>query len=286
MLNAVLIGAAVHFVTIPIWGALSDRFGRRPIYLFGAVGVGVWAFVFIACSTPKNFALTVLAVVGGLVFHGAMYGPQAAFLSELFGTKVRYSGVSVGYQLASIVAGGPGADHRGVRSTPRSTAATRSRCTSRCAVITMVAVATYSETRQRDLAEDNAVAVHRSGREQPTAERSRRRDPTPAVPGGGRIARVSETVLELLRLLAQDAPVERIEEAARRWPRPIPSTGPPPARSPCASGPGSTRAAAGRPSCPRWSTRPATSPRCPTPAACSTRSCAGPARCWPPTSPT
>src|SRR5690349_3501421 len=103
VLAAVLIGAAVHLVTIPIWGALSDRFGRRPLYLLGAAGVGIWAFAFIALVNTRSFPMLVLAVVGGLLFHGAMYGPQAAFLSELFGTKVRYSGVSIGYQLASIL---------------------------------------------------------------------------------------------------------------------------------------------------------------------------------------
>ena len=106
VLGAVLIGAAVHLVTIPVWGALSDRFGRRPVYLLGAAGVGIWAFAFIALVNTRSFPMLVLAVVGGLLFHGAMYGPQAAFLSELFGTKVRYSGVSIGYQLASILAGG------------------------------------------------------------------------------------------------------------------------------------------------------------------------------------
>ena len=105
VLGAVLIGAAVHLVTIPVWGALSDRFGRRPVYLLGAAGVGIWAFAFIALVNTRSFPMLVLAVVGGLLFHGAMYGPQAAFLSELFGTKVRYSGVSIGYQLASNLAG-------------------------------------------------------------------------------------------------------------------------------------------------------------------------------------
>ncbi|TWP48167.1 MHS family MFS transporter [Lentzea tibetensis] len=104
-LNAVLIASAVHLVAIPSWGALSDRLGRRTVYLFGAVGTGLWTFVFFILLDTKNFALITLAATVGLVLHGAMYGPQAAFFSELFGTRVRYSGASVGYQLASIVAG-------------------------------------------------------------------------------------------------------------------------------------------------------------------------------------
>ncbi|UJW36020.1 MHS family MFS transporter [Saccharothrix sp. AJ9571] len=105
-LNAVLIGSAVHFVTIPVWGALSDRLGRRAVYLFGASAMLVWSFVFFAMLDTKSFGLMVLATTIGLVLHGAMYGPQAAFFSELFDTRVRYSGASIGYQLSSILAGG------------------------------------------------------------------------------------------------------------------------------------------------------------------------------------
>ncbi|SDK81866.1 metabolite-proton symporter [Actinopolyspora mzabensis] len=105
-LNAVLVASVVHFVVIPIWGALSDRYGRRGIYLIGAVGTGFWIFAFFPLLETGSFAMIALGVTGGLVLHAAMYGPQAAFMSELFGTRVRYSGASIGYQLASVIAGG------------------------------------------------------------------------------------------------------------------------------------------------------------------------------------
>ncbi|MFF3213072.1 MFS transporter [Streptomyces sp. NPDC002886] len=104
-LNALLIGSAVHFLTIPAWGALSDRIGRRPVTLIGSVGMAVWAFAFFALVDSKSFGVITLAVTAGLLLHGAMYGPQAAFISEMFDTKVRYSGASMGSQLASIIAG-------------------------------------------------------------------------------------------------------------------------------------------------------------------------------------
>ncbi|WP_328923974.1 MHS family MFS transporter [Streptomyces sp. NBC_00190] len=104
-LNAVLIGSAVHFVTIPAWGALSDRIGRRPVTLIGSVGMTGWAFAFFAMLDSRSFPVIATAVTVGLLFHGAMYGPQAAFISEMFDTNVRYSGASMGSQLASIIGG-------------------------------------------------------------------------------------------------------------------------------------------------------------------------------------
>ena len=100
--------------------------------------------------------LTVVAVVGGLLFHGAMYGPQAAFLSELFGTKVRYSGVSVGYQLASIVAGGLAPLIAVALYTSFGSGYAVAVYVAISAVVTIVAVGTYSETRHRDLVADPA----------------------------------------------------------------------------------------------------------------------------------
>ncbi|MFC5265520.1 MFS transporter [Kribbella qitaiheensis] len=151
-LNAVLIGAAIHFCAIPMWGALSDRVGRKPVYLLGAIGVGIWAFVFIALVDTKNFALAALAVTVGLVLHGAMYGPQASFFTELFGTRVRYSGVSVGYKLASIIAGGLAPFIAVALLKAYDSGYAISIYVAACSVISIIAVTSYGETRQRDLA--------------------------------------------------------------------------------------------------------------------------------------
>jgi len=104
-LNAVLIGAAVQLALIPLFGWLSDRLGRRPVYLFGAVGALLWVFAFFLLLDTRSAPLIVLATVVALVFHAAMYGPQAAFISELFSTRLRYSGASLGYQIAGVLGG-------------------------------------------------------------------------------------------------------------------------------------------------------------------------------------
>jgi MFS family permease len=106
VLRAVLIGSAVQFGVVPLFGLLSDKIGRRPVYLAGAVFVVLFSFPFFWLIDLKNSLALVLAVTIGLIGHSAMYGPQAAFFSELFGTRVRYSGASLGYQLASPLAGG------------------------------------------------------------------------------------------------------------------------------------------------------------------------------------
>jgi metabolite-proton symporter len=107
VLNAVSLAAIGEIFAIPIFGWLSDRFGRRPVYLFGAISTGLFAFPFFWLVETSQTDLMTLGVIVALVIgHAAMYGPQASFFSELFGTRVRYSGASLGYQLASVIAGG------------------------------------------------------------------------------------------------------------------------------------------------------------------------------------
>ncbi|MGM9383225.1 MFS transporter [Streptomyces antibioticus] len=152
-LNAVLIGSAVHFAVIPAWGALSDRIGRRPVYLLGAVGIGLWMFPFFSLVDTGRFGSLVLAVTVGLVLHGAMYAPQAAFFSEMFATRMRYSGASIGAQFASVAAGAPApliatallADYGS--STPIALYVIAA------VLVTVVAVGVAQETRHRDLAD-------------------------------------------------------------------------------------------------------------------------------------
>jgi MFS transporter, MHS family, shikimate and dehydroshikimate transport protein len=107
VLGAISIAAALDMFMIPTFGWLSDRVGRRPVYLFGAIFTGLFAFPFFWLIESAKTGLMMLAVVVAIVIgHAAMYGPQASFFSELFGTRVRYSGASLGYQMASVIAGG------------------------------------------------------------------------------------------------------------------------------------------------------------------------------------
>ena len=106
-LTAVIIASAIGLVSTPAWAVLSDRVGRRPVYLWGAIGAAVASLGFFLLLDTGSTVLVVLAMVITVnVFHDAMYGPQGAWFTELFPTGVRYSGASIGYQFGSVLSGG------------------------------------------------------------------------------------------------------------------------------------------------------------------------------------
>lgn len=106
-LNAVMISSMIGFATLPLWSYLSDKIGRKPVYLFGTVASTLFIFPFFwLIDAGSVFWVTVSMVIGLNVLHDAVYGPQAVYFSEQFGTKVRLSGASIGYQIGTILAGG------------------------------------------------------------------------------------------------------------------------------------------------------------------------------------
>ncbi|HEV7996593.1 MAG TPA: MFS transporter [Stellaceae bacterium] len=107
LLVAVLVASLVSFFTIPYSGYMSDRIGRKLMYMIGAATIGVFGFVYFALLDTLVPGWIFLAIVLSLIPHDMMYGPQAALIAECFTGRLRYSGASLGYQLASVIAGGP-----------------------------------------------------------------------------------------------------------------------------------------------------------------------------------
>jgi metabolite-proton symporter len=107
VLSAVLAASLVSFITIPLSGHISDKIGRRKMYLIGAAATGLFGFLYFGLLDTAYPSAVFIAIVLSLIPHDMMYGPQAALIAEAFTPRLRYSGASLGYQLASIIAGGP-----------------------------------------------------------------------------------------------------------------------------------------------------------------------------------
>jgi MFS family permease len=107
LLTAVMVATGLSAITIPLSGYISDRIGRKRMYLIGAATTGVFAFIYFALLNTAMPAWIVLAIVLSFIPHDMMYGPQAALIAESFTPRLRYSGSSLGYHLSSVIAGGP-----------------------------------------------------------------------------------------------------------------------------------------------------------------------------------
>jgi len=107
LLVVLLIASFMSFFTIPFSGYLSDRLGRKQVYIFGAVTTGLFAFAYFAMLDTAIPSLIILASLIAFAFHDLMWGPLAALTAECFTPRLRYSGASIGFQLAAVFAGGP-----------------------------------------------------------------------------------------------------------------------------------------------------------------------------------
>ncbi len=156
-----LVAHFVHFIVIPQVGRLSDRFGRRPVYLVGAIGAGAWGFFAFPMMSSGRYQLIMAAIIIGLVIHALMYAPQPAMMAEMFPTRMRYSGVSLGYQVTAIFAGSLAPIIAVKLLEVYRSALPIALYLATAAVITLVALAFTRETRGLDLADVDRADVRR-----------------------------------------------------------------------------------------------------------------------------
>jgi len=151
LLTAVLAASVLSFVSIPVFGHLSDQIGRKKMYMIGAVVTGVFGFIYFALLGTGSEPVIFFAIILSLIPHDMMYGPQAALIAESFTGRLRYSGASLGYQLASIIAGGPAPLIAAWLFGTFNSATAIAIYIAACAVITLIATALMTDYTGKDI---------------------------------------------------------------------------------------------------------------------------------------
>jgi MFS family permease len=154
LLTSLIVAGLVSFVTIPVSGHLSDLIGRKRMYLIGAVGTGIFGFIYFAMLNTMVPAWIFLGIVLSFVPHDMLYGPQAALIAECFTPRLRYSGCSIGYQLASVTAGGPAPLIATALLAATGSGYTIACYILFCAIVTIVATALMPDYTNRDISEE------------------------------------------------------------------------------------------------------------------------------------
>jgi MFS family permease len=156
LLTALIAAGLVSFVTIPLAGHLSDRFGRKRIYLIGSVATGIFGFIYFAMLNTVVPGWMFLAIVLSFVPHDLMYGPQAALIAECFTARLRYSGSSIGYQLASVIAGGPAPLIATALLAATGSGYAIAGYIAFCAVVSIIATVLMPDYTNRDISQEHA----------------------------------------------------------------------------------------------------------------------------------
>ncbi|MFB9265842.1 MFS transporter [Bradyrhizobium erythrophlei] len=157
LLTAVLSASVLSFVAIPLCGHISDQIGRKNMYMIGAAVTGVFGFIYFALLNTGSATIIFLTIVVSLIPHDMQYGPQAALIAESFTGRLRYSGSSLGYQLASVIAGGPAPLIATWLFGTFHSATAIAGYIAVCAVITLIATALMTDFTGKDI---NAAGAH------------------------------------------------------------------------------------------------------------------------------
>ena len=156
LLTALVTAGLISFITIPVSGHLSDRFGRKRIYLIGSVATGVFGFIYFGMLNTMIPSWIFLGIVLSFIPHDVMYGPQGALIAECFTPRLRYSGASIGYQLASVVAGGPAPLIATALLAATGSGHVIAGYIAFCAVVSIIATALLPDYTNRDISQEHA----------------------------------------------------------------------------------------------------------------------------------